>query len=256
MPRQFGGESRMLPKPEHEILALIKNISAAKPDILGVCEIGTTADLIDLKNRLASVGLCYPHHHLTGGNDPYRRLAILSRFPLTPHKKPNLHFKMNGRTHTSSRGIIDVTIQLPAGPVRFLGAHLKSKRPVPELDQALIRRNEAMVLRRHIDHIFSLNQRTPLLVYGDFNDTKQSAPLRCIAGQPHTPSSLQDLPLKAHDRSTWTHHWAHEDIYSRIDFIFSSPALLPRINPSASKLLDTDADDIASDHRGLLVEIR
>lgn len=256
MPRRVGTESRMLPKPPHEIQALIKHITAAKPDILGICEIGTQADLNDLKKRLASAGLTYPYHHLTGGNDPYRRLAILSRFPLTAHPQPNIHYRMNGYSYISSRGILDVTIQLPAGPVRFLGAHLKSKRPVPDLDQALVRRNEAMVLRRHIDQIFTKSPHTALLVYGDLNDTKQSAAIRCIAGQRHTPTSLKDIQLKASDRSNWTHHWAHEDIYSRIDFIFASRALIPRINITASKLLDTAADDPASDHRGLFVEIR
>lgn len=256
MPRLMDGESRMLPKPEHEIQALIKNIVKAAPDVIGMCEIGTQADLDDLQKRLVKAGINLPYHHLAGGSDPYRRLAILSRYPLQPHPRPDIHYRMNGHTHISNRGIIDVSIQLPSGIIRLLGVHLKSKRPVDGKDEALIRRNEAMVLRRHIDRIFSKNPQTALLVYGDINDTKQSAAVRSIAGALHSPSSLKPLNLKATDGTNWTHHWIHEDIYSRIDYIFASPGILPRINQAASHLLDTPAHDPASDHRGMLLEIR
>ena len=241
-------------KPEQEIAALTEVIATAKPDILGICEIGTIEDLDDLKNRLKAQGINLPHSHLTRGADQTRSLAILSRFPIVKKNKPEQsHFSLNGIKFQISRGILDTTIQLPNQQIRLLGVHLKSKRSSQIADQALIRKNESMLLRKHIDVILTENPDTELLVYGDMNDTRRSSTLDSLRGRSNSPLSLTILELKDSRNESWTHYWAQEDVYSRFDYIATNRQLKKRVNLQKSHILDPENWNAASDHRPLLV---
>ncbi|GAA5494592.1 hypothetical protein Rhal01_00754 [Rubritalea halochordaticola] len=246
MVRHDDDKKSMRSKPEKEITALVSVLTKAQPDVLGVCEIGTQADLDNLQDRLEANGLKLPHSHLCSGSDPYRRQAILSRYPITVSPKPNINFQMDGRNFQMFRGILDVSIQLPGGPVRFLGVHLKSKRKVPEYDEELMRRHEAYLLAQHLA---KLGDHPALLLYGDFNDTKRSTSIRSIT------KHLKPLNLKDKDLSTWTHYWEYQDVYSRFDYIFVSKRLEKRINHAKSHIISSPEVRKASDHRPLYVEI-
>ena len=253
LPRSVSEHEVMLAKPQHEIDALIKNISRAAPDILGICEIGTLDDLKDLRFRLKEAGSDYQYSHLTTGSDTRRRLAILSKLPLKAHHTATLTYNFDGSRHKMLRGILDVTISLPAGDVRFLGVHFKSKRPSKYWDQSLIRRHEAELTRRHITSLLETSPE-PLLLYGDLNDSKQSPAVRAIVGNQDRTTKMSALDLRAADGSRWTHYWAHEDIYSRFDYVFVSPSLKKHIVKGS--ILELEKDDPASDHRPLVITIR
>lgn len=255
MPRGSDRAS-MLPKPEHEIVALISNIQQSAPDVLGICEIGTSADLADLQVRLKSAGLELPYTHLTGGADAYRRLALLSKFPITVHSEPKLTYTSEGVQHKILRGILDCSIDLPTGETRFVGVHLKSKRPSKYWNQERIRRDEAELVRQHVSSILKNQPRTNLVVYGDFNDSKQSPVVRAISGHQNTVDYLRPLNLKDSNGTKWTHYWAHQDIYSRLDYVFISAAMQQRIDHKNSLIIAPPANDPASDHRPLVVTIR
>ncbi|MGB1260017.1 MAG: endonuclease/exonuclease/phosphatase family protein, partial [Akkermansiaceae bacterium] len=154
MGRYINGKRVQASKPEEEIAPLIKLIVEAKPDVLGVCEIGSDADLADLQKRLKTAGIDLPHTHRAHGSDSVRALAILSRYPITATAKPaETGYKLGDIDFHISRGVLDATIKLPNREVRFLGCHLKSKRPIKEADQELMRRNESSILRKHINTI-------------------------------------------------------------------------------------------------------
>ena len=241
-------------KPAQEIAALVEIITAANPHILGICEIGTTKDLEDLQNRLKSQGITLPHSQLTRGADQTRSLAILSRFPIVKTTEPQQsHFTLNGLKLQISRSILDTTIQLPGQQIRLLGVHLKSKRPSQIANQALIRKNESILLRKHIDSILTENPETELLVYGDMNDSRRSSTLDSVRGRSNSPLSLSILELKDSRSESWTHYWSQEDIYSRFDYIATSRRLQKRITPLKSRILDPANWNTASDHRPLLV---
>lgn len=240
-------------KPEHEIKALISNIVRANPHILGVCEIGTQKDLEHLQSRLKKAGCTLPHIHLSTGPDPYRRQALLSRFPIQPHNVPQYTYKMKGKTHEIRRGILDATVETPKGHIRLLGAHLKSKRPIAFYDQAVIRREEAQLLRKHASTVLSDTSRKVIL-FGDMNDTKGSATIRLMRGS--KKHKLNTIELFDKQGTKWTQYWAREDIYSRFDFVFVSNALLPQIDKKQSHILDTPPRDQASDHRALVIIIK
>jgi endonuclease/exonuclease/phosphatase family metal-dependent hydrolase len=257
MRRYIDGTVVYTPKPREEIQALISIIHSAKPDILGVCEIGNDADLKDLQARLRRVGIDLPYSHRVQGSDRARALAILSRHPIiATHVPKELNYRIQGVNFAISRGILDATIQLPRREVRFIGVHFKSKRPIKEADQSLMRRNESLLLRQHIDDILSTNPDTPLLVYGDFNDTKNSRAVSAVRGRPQSDLHLEMIKLNDSRGENWTHYWQHEDIYSRIDFIMANPKLAAYIHHKGCKLLTPGNWQTASDHRPMLVLIR
>lgn len=245
------------PKPEPEKNALASIIAAQHPDILGVCEIGTKDDLADLQIRLKADGCDLPATHYTVGDDETRHLAILSRFPIIASADPvRLTYQLGGATLGMKRGILDVSINARGKIWHFVGVHLKSKIPTALADEESMRNHEARLLREHLDAILSAHPSDRLVVYGDFNDTRDSPAIHMIEGPFGTPSSLIPLPLKDTRGETWTEHWAREDIYSRIDWIMVSQSLKPDVDFHAGHILDPANWRDASDHRGVLAVFR
>jgi endonuclease/exonuclease/phosphatase family metal-dependent hydrolase len=245
------------PKPEASIQALVAIIASLNPDVLGVAEIGSLADARDLQRRLATAGLSLPEVEYTHGSDPVRRLALFSRLPITSRQSVQEgSFRLNGRRASLLRGFLDVTIDHRGTPVRFVGIHLKSKRDVEEFDQELVRHAEARLLREHLDAIFTTSPTAAVLVYGDFNDTRQSPTLKAIQGTSGSPGFLSPINLTDSRGQSWTHYWAAEDTYSRIDFLCASRALTPFIDHDHSTIPHPHAWRRASDHRPLLLILR
>ncbi|MFV1996357.1 MAG: endonuclease/exonuclease/phosphatase family protein [Verrucomicrobiales bacterium] len=258
MDRRVDGESlEDAPKPDAEIEILIEMIHEIEPDILGVCEIGTESDLEDLASRLRAAGLDFPHREHTRAADPDRSLAILSRFPIvsTDHQT-DLSYLIDKQKFSFSRGILDVTVKVNEDyRLRLLGLHLKSKRPVPEADQALMRRNEAHLLRLHIDDILEQDPEANLLVYGDFNDTRNETPIKAVQGRFGSEDYLRDIWLMDDREERWTYYWRTADQYSRFDFVFASRGLFPELNLEHCRIATHENWYTASDHRPLVITL-
>ena len=258
MDRYVDGKSlKGSPKPEKEKLAIAELLADAKPDILGISEIGNEEDVKDLQAYLAKAGHPMPHFHDNRGADPTRSLVLISRFPIGKTvMRDDLTFSSKGREYAMQRGILDATVETPAGAYRFLGLHLKSKRETEDGDQEDMRRNEGHLLRREIDEILSEDPDARLVVYGDLNDTRQSSTIRTIHGGGKNPKSLLMIALKDSRGHFWTHHWDFQDVYSRIDYVLVSGALRNSIDWDRCKIIDNDAVAGASDHRPLLVILK
>ncbi|MBK1834250.1 endonuclease/exonuclease/phosphatase family protein [Roseibacillus ishigakijimensis] len=253
MPR--GEEER--PKPEKEISPLIEIIVSERPDVLGVCEIGKESDLQDLQERLAAAGLSLPYHEHAGGSDDTRHLGLLSRYPIVArNSQATLDYRLSGRTWLINRGILDATIAVGDQQLRFLGAHLKSKREIEAADQELIRLNEARLLRSHAEEILTRAPETRLLVYGDFNDTINSPALHTLRGEPkETTTHLRDYYFKDSRGELWTHFWNYQDTYSRFDYVLYSEPLKSHFYGKGSYIVDHENWWRASDHRPLMLVI-
>ena len=173
----------MGPKPEREKNTLVRIIKEIHPDILGVAEMGPPDQFEEFQKRLKEAGLEFPFTEYVSGADPDRHLALLSRFEIVErHSEKDLFFDLNGQREPVERGFLDVTIEVnPAFRLRVVGAHLKSKLAVPS-GEALLRRNEARLLRQHIDGVLSKDPNVNLLVYGDLNDTKDQPAIQEILG--------------------------------------------------------------------------
>ncbi|MFC5455767.1 endonuclease/exonuclease/phosphatase family protein [Prosthecobacter fluviatilis] len=245
-------------KPEKERAQAVKMLAAIHPDILGICEIGTAEDLAELQQRLLQAGVDLPYTELTHGGDPSRRLALLSRLPIkTRNSQTTLTYQVGAQSLPFQRGILDVTLSItPTFDLHLLGVHLKSMRTVPEADQAEMRRNEARLLRLHIDSIFAREPGACILAYGDFNAQRNDPAVAEIVGSPRSgDTAMQDLLLRDENGEVWTHFWDAADIYSRLDYCFTSRLLRPCIDIRSSGI-HTDRDFYkASDHRPLVLKI-
>ncbi|RYD22618.1 MAG: endonuclease/exonuclease/phosphatase family protein [Verrucomicrobiaceae bacterium] len=251
--RKEGKVIGKIPKPENEKKAVIDLLTRHSPDIVGLCEVGSAADLAELRERLKAAGVDLPHSHYTGGSDPTRHLGLLSRFPILSTAKPvETEFRLAGQTFAINRGILDATVDVRGKPYRFVGVHLKSKRESEQGDQEAMRLHEARLLRRHLDSIFKSDPDVRLVVYGDMNDTPSTPVIKTVTGRNRSPESLIALPLKDSRKMAWTHHWALHDIYSRVDFVMVAKPLRKNVDLSSSKVIDDEDWDVASDHRPVL----
>jgi endonuclease/exonuclease/phosphatase family metal-dependent hydrolase len=259
MERMVNGEkSAEQPKPEREINAVVRFIAEIKPDILGVCEIGSEEDIKDLQTRLKVAGVDLPNYESCHGGDPLRKLALLTRLPIIARgSQTELRYQIGEAVLPVQRGFLDCTIELRKGfPMRFIGAHLKSKRPIPENDQALMRRNEAHLLRRHVDSIMNRDPNTRLLLYGDLNDQKNEPSIGEIAGLRGSPNGLNELSLSDSRNERWTHYWNAADEYARIDYVMTSRPLNGYMDRASSYIYDPADYYEGSDHRPLVATIR
>jgi endonuclease/exonuclease/phosphatase family metal-dependent hydrolase len=132
--------------------------------------------------------------------------------------------------------------------------HLKSKLPAPA-GEALIRRHESEALRKHMDAILAADPETNLVAYGDFNDTKNEPMFAAISGPKKSPRYMADLWARDPLGDRWTHYWRTADLYSRIDYIFVSPALFREVVTSKSRVYRGDDWLTASDHRAVSATI-
>jgi endonuclease/exonuclease/phosphatase family metal-dependent hydrolase len=255
--RGDSGRREVAPKKEASIAAIVRVIAQINPDILGVCEMGPPGAFEDFRHRLEIAGLRFTDSEFVNGPDPDRHLALLSRYPIIArHSRPDISFELHGAMEKVRRGILDVTIGVNNNyDLRLVGAHLKSKLSAPE-GEALLRRNEAHLLRQHVESILKVNPATNLLVYGDFNDTKNEPAIQEIIGPNGGPEHLSDLPLQDENGDRWTHYWKFADLYSRIDYILVNQGLFPEINPSGSRIFRSANWNEASDHRPVIATIR
>jgi endonuclease/exonuclease/phosphatase family metal-dependent hydrolase len=244
-------------KPESEKQAVVHSIVAIKPDILGICEIGSAEEVQDLQQRLKQAGLDLPNVEMAGGGDPTRRLALLTHLPIVArNSQAKLSYQIGQKIFPVSRGFLDATVQLrPGWELRCVGIHLKSKREVPEADQGLMRRNEAHLLRNHLEGILKDAPQTKVLCYGDFNEHAHEAPIVEIEGVPGMELSMRDVRLRDRHGLTWTHYWEFADVYSRFDYFFVSRELQSHVNHKESYIYDAEKFDEASDHRPIVVKI-
>ena len=245
------------PKPDSEKAAVIALIARHTPDIIGFCEIGTENDLAEIQENLKAAGLHLPHSHYTGGADATRHLGFLSRFPISATAKPAVvDYELKGKPYAINRGILDATVNANGKSYRFIGVHFKSKRETDDGDQAAMRLNEARLLRLHLDAIFTADADVRLIVYGDLNDTRATPAIKVVTGKYNSPTYLTAIPVKDTAQTAWTHYWALNDIYSRIDYVMVSRAMKPDVDFRSSKIID-DADwNGGSDHRPILAIFR
>lgn len=244
-------------KPESERNAVADVIAAHRPDIVGVMEMGQRSDLDDLVMRLKARGLEYPAIEWHEGADPTRHVALLSRFPVVArNSQDHIPFDVNGRPEAVERGILDVTVEpAPGYRLRLVGLHLKSQLADMDADEGTLRAKEAWCVRQYLDTIFAREPKVKLLVFGDFNDTRNDYPIKEILGPWQSPASLRDIPLRDANGEYWTEYWGAADVYSRIDYFLASRALRRDIDGSRSGIDHSPHWNDASDHRAIFVTV-
>ena len=253
----FPDGKEKISKSQESIDAEIHVIQDIHPDILGVCEMGPPAEFADFKARLKAAGLDYPDTEYVQGPDPERHVALLSKYPISSRQSLTaVSYQLDGREQKVTRGILDVTISVGQTTLRFIGVHLKSKLKDTWEDETELRRNEAHLLRAHLDSVLDSDAAAKLVVYGDFNDTKNEPCLKEIMGGRNSPHSMRDLWLKDTDGDHWTEYWNTADVYSRIDYILVTRDLLPAVDYPKSYIYRSPYWNKASDHRAVVAAFR
>ena len=146
----------------------------------------------------------------------------------------------------------------------LITAHLKSRRPLAEADEAEMREQEALVLRGLIDARLQANPKLNLVVLGDFNDVKDTKSTRAVLGRGKTAlfdtrpaerngDNLPNPNPRYEPRNiTWTHYYGKEDSYQRIDYLLLSPGLAREWNPDDTHILTLPNWGAGSDHRPIV----
>jgi endonuclease/exonuclease/phosphatase family metal-dependent hydrolase len=241
-------------------------IRALKPDVLALQELGTTNALLELRASLKAEGLDLPYWEHVAGFDTNIHVAILSRFPFTARRShTNENFLLSGRRFRVSRGFGEVDVQVNTNySFTLMTAHLKSKLAVSMADEAELRLAEAKLLREKLDARLAADPHANLVVLGDFNDTKDSASTKAIIGRGKhklidtRPAERNGdeacLPSTAGESRavTWTHYYAAEDTYNRIDYLLLSPGLARDWVTNETYVLTMPNWGLASDHRPLV----
>lgn len=270
------------PKPVSEREAIIAILRRINPDILAVQEILRDPDdrnLDDFRQALRSGGLDYTGSYAIQGYDERIQIALFTRFPIRETHALNrdtyditrrIGSGAKTRTERSARrverGFIHAILEPRAGyTLEVFVAHLKSQRPIPEYDdpdepgQAMIRRREAEVLRRHIDQRIAANPDANILVLGDLNDTLDSRPLQILTGRKSDPVRMYPLWLEDYLRDAWTHFHRPAREYAMLDYAIASQGLFNEYSPSRSRVYREQPDDPpslrwdnASDHRAII----
>ena len=244
-----------------------ESIRALKPDVISFEEMGDLSALQELRGSLKAEGLDFPNWEHVTGFDTNIHVALLSKFPIVarrPHTNDN--FLLSGRRFRVSRGFTEVDIKVN-GHYTFtlIGAHLKSKRPVPEADEAELRLEEAKVLRAKIDARLAADPNVNLIVLGDFNDTYNTKAIKEVVGRGKNglvdtrpaerngdnlpnPTNPRYLPRNV----AWTHYYGVEDTYSRFDYILLSHGMAREWVTNETYVLTIPNWGLGSDHRPIV----
>lgn len=244
------------PKRESEREAVADTIAVAKPEIVGLVEIGGPLALDDLAQRLSSRGLEYPHRKVLTRDGEDRALALLSRYPIVKDAS-SADYPLYG-THRRNmlRGILDVTVKVPDGrSFRILGVHLKAHKGDSEAYADNLRSQEAHTLALYIQGILKKSPNKPLLLFGDMNDNPTDATLRILSDGVSKRSAMVRVEAKDAAGEDWTHYYFTGDRYLIYDQIYVNPALSKRMGKKAKNGIEQTTPR-GSDHRAVWCDLR
>jgi endonuclease/exonuclease/phosphatase family metal-dependent hydrolase len=243
-----------------------ETIRAINPDVLALEEMGDTNALLELRSSLKSDGLDFPYWEHIQSFDTNIHVAVLSKLPIIarrPHT--NECFLLDGKRFQVKRGFAEVDIQAATNFVFTLYvAHLKSHLSTAEADEAEERLGEAKVLRGMLDKRLAREPNAKFLIAGDFNDLKDSAPLKTVLGFGKTKlfdarpaerngdTAPGEPPYFEPRNIVWTYYYGKTDTYSRIDYILFSSALKARWLPEETYIPKIPNWGIGSDHRPIV----
>lgn len=261
-------ESRRYVKSNGAKAKIRETILAMKPDVIAFQEMGGVSALLELRDSLKKEGLDYPDWEHVTGFDPDIHVAVLSRFPIVarrPHTNDN--FLLSGRRFQVGRGFVEVDIKVSDQySFTLLAAHLKSRRPVPEADQAELRLEEAKALRSKVDALLAANPQANIAVLGDFNDTYNSVSTKRVLGSRGKNQLVDTRPSERNGDNlphptnphysarsiTWTHYYGVEDTYSRVDYIMLGPGMAREWVTNETCIPTIPNWGIGSDHRPIM----
>jgi len=241
------------PKPEIENGIIRSMIRRVSPDILALQEIGEPHYLNELWRDLNGSGIGHYKHSywVRGENDEQRHLALLSRLPIISKKSHlNIEFSYFNETVRPRRGLMEVEFRTKGKTWRLFNLHLKSKWTERKDDPqaADLREKEARAMRDFIRRTYLPETNPTHMIVGDFNDFKNTAPLRRFLKVNKTVLSHM-LPCRDSLGYFWTHYYAKQDSYDRLDYLLASPSMKEHYLEGSARIADYLRCLEGSDHR-------
>lgn len=246
------------PKPESEKEALWTILREADADVVALQEMGPEPFLKELQADLKIYGMDYPHRAILAGPDNERHVAVLSRVPfkeVVPHA--SIAFNYKGEKQQVRRGMLQVTFETAGQEWHLFVVHLKSRWSDRDDDpkSSRFRLGEAEALRECLLKLYPLEEKPAYLLVGDFNDTRNYAPIRRFQSKGGVPL-LSLVPALDSRGESWTYYYRKADIYERVDYLFATQRLSRAISGSQGHIVDKQPEAaIASDHRLLYVDL-
>jgi len=253
-------------KPDTAKAKVREAIKAMNVDVLAVQEMGNVDAFREFQASLKSDGVDYPHTEFVRGSDGALNVAVLSRFPIAGRRShTNESYLLNGRRMRVLRGIAEVDIR-PTQQYEFtlLTCHLKSKRQTGLSDEEDVREQEALILREKVDAILNARPNANVIVLGDLNDFRNTRSTRAVIGRGKNAlidtrpterngdtREIANQPNSARQIS-WTHYYAAEDNYSRLDYILISRGMSREWLTDGTYIVTMANWGLASDHRPLV----
>lgn len=242
------------PKPLKERRIVRSVINQTNPDILAIQEIGDRIYLNELwedLNFTNGTNFKYSAWLPAPVDGEQRHLALLSKIPFTLFDNhPDLSFKYFEVRRSPSRGLLEVEFITNGTKWSLFNLHLKSKwTERPDDPEASIRREkEARAIRDYIRSKYPPYKDPHYLVLGDFNDHRNSAPLRRFL-QVNNSELTKMIQCRDNQGHFWTHYWDKQDSYSRFDYILASPFLYKKLVSESAKIGGFHLCLLGSDHR-------
>ena len=242
------------PKPAKERRIIRSVINQTNPDVLAIQEIGDRLFLNELwKDLNTTNGTQFKFSAwIPGlGEGEQRHLAVLSKIPFKlVQETPDLSFKYFEVRRSPSRGLLEAEFETNGQQWSLFNLHLKSKwTERPDDPEASIRREkEARIIRDYIRSKYPPYKDPTYVVLGDFNDHKNSAPLRRFL-QVNNSDLTKMIQCQDKEGHFWTHYWDKQDTYSRFDYLLASPVLFKKLIPESAKVGGFHLCLHGSDHR-------
>ena len=130
-----------------------------------------------------------------------------------------------------------------------LGVELPAHK-VPVLQKKIV--NKSFLKRKLFEKIFfyriGKKINTTVRLKGDFNDHRNTAALRRFTQVNDTELAWM-LPCEDQNRHFWTHYYAKQDSYARLDYLLITPAMKEFYRSDSAKIYDGYHTLLASDHR-------
>jgi len=246
-------------KPDAARAKVREVLKGMKVDVLAVQEMGSPEMFASFRQALKGEGLDYPHAEYVQGVDTNLHVAVLSRFPIVARRShTNESFLLHGRRMHVLRGFAEVDIRV-GGDYEFtlLTAHLKSKRQSGGPDEEEVREQEALLLREKVDAILAARPNANLILLGDMNDFRDARSTKALIGRGKNmlvdtrPAERNGDP-HAGRQIVWTHFYAKEDTYARLDYILISRGMAHEWQAEGTYIPTIANWGVASDHRPLV----
>jgi endonuclease/exonuclease/phosphatase family metal-dependent hydrolase len=251
------------------VAEFIKRIDA---DVIGLCEVGSEADVADLYRELAALGLNYAHRAVCDSTDTFtgQHVAVLSKRKLDHVDKVipgrerydrELDNDVDGEDDTGISKGMHVTFEAAGQPVHFYVAHLASERGGHERDAQRIA--QASIIRRH--YLPHLNAGAFVVVAGDLNDHPNEPAIRRIRGRDDIwPDLANTGAVKYFPKDKLDTRWTYEflGVREQLDYILISESLESAARsqgvrastlPVTEKVVGTEIP--ATDHRAFIVTL-